>query len=64
MVQPGFAVAVGKFQVPEMCCFAHSPGGESGYPGLMSDRMVALFSIFLGIGLVTAAALLLAAFLL
>jgi hypothetical protein len=47
-----------------MCCFAHSLPGNSGYPGLMSDRFVALFSIFLGIGLVTAAALLLAAFLL
>jgi hypothetical protein len=36
----------------------------SGYPGRMSDNMVALFSIFLGVGLLVAAALLLAAFLL
>jgi hypothetical protein len=47
-----------------MCCFAHSAVGKSGYPGLMSDRMVALFSIFLGIGLVTAALLLVVAVLL
>jgi hypothetical protein len=36
----------------------------SGYLDRMSDNMVALFSIFLGAGLLIAAALLLAAFLL
>lgn len=48
---------------PVVCCFTHSPPGKPDYLGLMSDNMVALFSIFLGIGLVTAAVLLLAAFL-
>ena len=52
------------FQAPPVCCFTQLPYGRSGYPGGMSDNMVALFSIFLGIGLVTAALLLLAAFLL
>jgi hypothetical protein len=47
-----------------MCGVAHSPPDKSGFLGRMSDNMVALFSAFLGIGLVTAAVLLLAAFLL
>jgi hypothetical protein len=47
-----------------VCCFTHSPTGISGYLDRMSDNMVALFSIFLGVGLLVAAALLLAAFLL
>lgn len=48
---------------PVVCCLTHLSPGNSGYLGRMSDKMVALFSIFLGIGLVTAAVLLLAAFL-
>jgi hypothetical protein len=54
----------GQSYATGLCCVAHSPPGKSGYLDRMSDNMVALFSIFLGIGLVTAAVLLLAAFLL
>jgi hypothetical protein len=52
------------FQVPKVCCFTQSPSGISSYLYRMSDKMVALFSIFLGAGLVIAALLLLAAVLL
>jgi len=47
-----------------VCFFTHSPSGISRYLDRMSDKMVALFSVFLGVGLLIAAALLLAAFLL